>query len=291
MLVPLILTAAISVAAALPATKAAALPATKPTPTPTPAPNGIRQCARSPCPEYTLLEDYGDGFFKRRVEPGAWVYKVAPTCNITSATMSVYMDLHYYFRDNGIKRTTPIVLTVNEKKQRSVFCPEESDHLWCCSQGFSLQFYIPSESQATAPPPSNKSDIHLIRATEPREFYGRALIGGRPTLAALKQHYRELVTFLEERTFWFSRDAYSILSYDAPWRPRPHRFEILVPTEDGDHGHGNWHGHGHGHKHGHKHGHGHGHGHGHHGHHDDEDHGHRRRREIDDLLEVDLIPV
>ncbi|XP_071479963.1 uncharacterized protein [Diadema antillarum] len=93
MLVPLIVTAVISVAAAL--------PVTTPIPTPTPPPNGIRQCARSPCPEYTLLEDYGDGFFKRRVEPGAWVYKVAPTCNISSATMSVYMDLNNYFYGNG----------------------------------------------------------------------------------------------------------------------------------------------------------------------------------------------
>ncbi|XP_072176692.1 uncharacterized protein [Diadema setosum] len=290
MLVPLIVTTVISVAAALPATTPT------PTPTPTSAPNGIRQCARSPCPEYTLLEDYGDGFFKRRVEPGAWVYKVAPTCNITSATMSVYMDLHNYFQDNGIKRTTPIILTVKENTQRSLFCPEESDDLSCCPRLFSLLFYIPAESQATAPPPSNKSDIHLIRVTEPQEFYGRAIIGGRPTLGALEQHYRELVTFLAERDFWFRRDAYAILSYDAPWRPQPHRFEILIQTEDGDHGHGHGHGHGHEHGHGHGHGHGHdghghdGHGHGHHGHHDDDD-GRRDRREIDDLLEVDLIPV
>eukprot|EP00057_Strongylocentrotus_purpuratus_P018230 XP_011672704.1 PREDICTED: uncharacterized protein LOC105442362 [Strongylocentrotus purpuratus] len=131
----------------------AALTAAVPTPTPEP-PNGIHQCARSECPVYTELEDYGLDMWKRRIEPGVWVRKVAPTCNRTDALGLVYIDIHNYFVDNRINRTTPIMMEVSENKAAPSFCPDQLESFPCCDEIYALLFYIPAVSQATAPPPS-----------------------------------------------------------------------------------------------------------------------------------------
>ncbi|XP_030853528.1 uncharacterized protein LOC577534 isoform X1 [Strongylocentrotus purpuratus] len=206
-----------------------AAPTSTPNPTPEP-PNGIRQCARSECPVYTELADYGLDMWKRRIEPGVWARKVAPTCNRTTAIGLVYMDIHYYFRDNGINRTTPIMMEVSENKAAPSFCPDQSESFPCCDEIYALLFYIPAVSQATAPPPSKDSGVELVHMEDPREFYGITL-GGRPVNENVTANYNQLSKYLDEQGIRFDDDAFLVASYDAPWRPQPHRNEILIPIK------------------------------------------------------------
>lgn len=193
-------------------------------------PNGIRQCARSECPVYTELEDFGVGLWKRRIEPGRWLYKEAPTCNRSVATGLVYLDLHFYFMDHKISRTTPIMLETVKNKARPSFCPDQSDSPPCCDEIHRLMFFIPAVSQSTAPPPPTDVGLVLLNMTEPREFYG-ITFDGRPTARKVSKRYDKLVDFLEEQDIRFEDDDYLVASYDAPWRPKPHRNEILIPIK------------------------------------------------------------
>nr|XP_054770413.1 uncharacterized protein LOC129278229 [Lytechinus pictus] len=198
-------------------------------PTPEP-PNGIRQCARSECPVYTELETFGPDIFKRRIEPGKWARSVAPTCNRTAAVGLVYLDLHNYYMDNGISRTTPIMLEVSKNKARSAFCPDQSERFPCCTEIYTLIFYIPAASQATAPVPSKESGVSLLNATAPQEFYG-ITFDGRPIDNNVTEKYNQLADYLEQQELRFEDDDFIVATYDAPFRPPPHRNEILIPIK------------------------------------------------------------
>lgn len=256
----------------------------------TPAPpNGIRQCARSECPVYTLLEDYGLGITRRRVEPGLWVSKVAPTCNRTTAVGMIYFDLHSYFTNNNITRTTPIIIETTENKARPSFCPDQSDEFPCCEEIFTLQFYVPLASQATAPPPAKElGGVQLLNAAQPRDFFVVAF-SGRPTLQSTTQKYNELVSYLQSEDLAFEDDTFSLAIYDAPTRPLPHLNEVFIPIKNCNRGRGcggnrdRQQGRGNGEGRGHGNGEGRGRG--------DSGTGHRQRRALQSELDnVDLLP-
>eukprot|EP00057_Strongylocentrotus_purpuratus_P010628 XP_011665102.1 PREDICTED: uncharacterized protein LOC592017 [Strongylocentrotus purpuratus] len=184
----------------------------------------------SECPVYTDLEDYGLDMWKRRIEPGVWVRMVAPTCNRTTAIGLVYMDMHNYFRDNGINRTTPLMMEISENKAEPSFCPDKSKFFPCCDKTYALLFYIPAVSQATAPPPSKESGVELVHMEDPREFYG-ITFGGRPVTHNVTAKYKQLSEFLDDKGIPFEDDAFLVAMYDSSRRPLPHRNEILIPIK------------------------------------------------------------
>ncbi|XP_011672693.1 DD104 protein, upregulated upon bacterial challenge and trauma isoform X1 [Strongylocentrotus purpuratus] len=208
----------------------AALTAAVPTPTPGP-PNGIPQCALSECPVYTELEDYGQDMWKRRIEPGVWARRSAPTCNRTAATDLVYYtDLQNYFLDNGIDRTTPVMFETVKNKARPTFCPDQSESPPCCAEIYAYLFYIPAASQANTPPPSQDSGVELVHMEDPREFYG-ITFGGRPETPNATEKYEQLHAYLVEQALPIETYDSIVAAYDAPGQPQPHRTEILIPVK------------------------------------------------------------
>eukprot|EP00057_Strongylocentrotus_purpuratus_P008215 XP_011662689.1 PREDICTED: uncharacterized protein LOC105437596 [Strongylocentrotus purpuratus] len=202
-------------------------PATTPTPTTTPQPpNGIPQCAILECPVYTTLEEIGSDMWKRRMVPGVWAYKFAPTCDLTAAVGLVCLDLHNYFVDNNITVTTPMVLKVSENiPGPKSSCTDGLGSYPCCDQSFALHHFIPVASQENTPIPSQDSGIELLHLEESVEFYGITFVG--PNHNAVKQ-YEKLRKYLDKQEIIYYQDWYYISAYDKPTDPQPHRNEILI---------------------------------------------------------------
>eukprot|EP00057_Strongylocentrotus_purpuratus_P035084 XP_797639.2 PREDICTED: uncharacterized protein LOC593050 [Strongylocentrotus purpuratus] len=203
--------------------------ATTPTPTTTPQPpNGIPQCAILECPVYTTLEEFGSNMWKRRLEPpGVWARKVAPTCSLSAVTGLAFFDLHNYFVDNGINKTTPITVRVSENIAAPSSCPDQSESFPCCDKSYALLFYIPAASQATAPPPPQDSGIELDYLEHPLEYYG-ITFGGRPFNHNATEKYEQLSEYLDEQGFLYDTTTYFVEAYDKPWDPQPYRNEIRI---------------------------------------------------------------
>lgn len=187
-------------------------------------PNGIRQCGERECPSYTQVEELSEQIFARQVEAGVYATKKSATCNISAVMEETYRPLHEYFQGDNVgsismPRTIPVLqLGVRPDRINSR-----------CNFTYQTMFYIPEAYQENPPIPNDDSVI--VSSVGPTKYYVLKF-DETPTPKVVFKKYSELISFLDESDLCYFRGIFQMSFYDAPWRPRPHLYELSIPADE-----------------------------------------------------------
>lgn len=187
-------------------------------------PNGIRQCGDRECPSYTQIEELSEQIFVRQVEAGVYATKKSTTCNMSRVMDETYMPLHEYFDGANVgsismPRTVPVLqLGVRPERTNSR-----------CNFTYQTMFYIPDAYQENPPIPNDETIV--VSSVGTTQYYV-IKFSEAPSPKTAFEKYTELRTFLGERELCYFNGIFQLAFYDAPWRPRPHLYELSIPADE-----------------------------------------------------------
>ncbi|XP_038063796.1 uncharacterized protein LOC119734374 isoform X2 [Patiria miniata] len=173
------------------------------------------------CPSYRVLQSLTDDIQRRHISGNLYVLRRTNTCNMTTAYNVAYMPLHRYFRgannrNESIARPTPVILV-----HKSTDNPPQG-----CDFSYNLMFYLPSEKHQNAPEPTEEG-VELFRL-EARDTFV-ITFEESSTEEVVDTKLARMKGELDRLELCYARDEFAVATYDAPWRPQPHRHEIWIP--------------------------------------------------------------
>ncbi|XP_022110843.1 uncharacterized protein LOC110990259 [Acanthaster planci] len=176
------------------------------------------------CPSYRVLQSLTDDIQRRHFSGNLYVLRRTNTCNMSAAYSTAYMPLHRYFRgansrNENITRVPPVVLVHKSKEN-----PPEG-----CDFTYNLMFHMPTEAQRNPPEPTEVG-TELFRI-EAREVFVMTF-QEKATQDLVDTKVARMKTELDSRALCYDKDEFALASFDAPWRPLPHRREIWIVQAD-----------------------------------------------------------
>ncbi len=174
------------------------------------------------CPNYRVVDTLTDNIEHRQLAASHYVMKRTRTCNMSQAYDDAYMPLYNYLKGANsesvtMSPTAPDMILVHKSTDN----PPEG-----CDFAYSLLFYLPVDRQLSAPAPT-EDGVELIKQEAKEAFVITFTDSTTDRVLAAKE--TELHNELDKRELCYSTDEFFFASYDASWRPEPHRKEIWIP--------------------------------------------------------------
>ncbi|GFH29857.1 uncharacterized protein HaLaN_28595, partial [Haematococcus lacustris] len=189
-------------------------------------------CNNLDCPDFEVLEDYGNGVQLRRYAPSTWAHTEVNEAVYEKATVVGFQRLFKYILgcnnlEAKIDMTAPVATHINLDAD-----DEFTDQ-------YSVAFYLPWEYQSgedagASKVPGPKDDRVVIDNLPKVDAYvlpfGSYALGFRVKKLAI-----DFFDFLDQQGITdYYRSSFAVLVYDAPFKPFNRHNEIVVFRTRGD---------------------------------------------------------